>query len=835
MASQIWAQDNFNKGELSPYMYARCGVGGYHNALKTAQNVICFPQGGAGKRFGTYYRATLTGFTAYTQIYFLTFQYLNETVYQILFVPNQIQIFLEGMLVATVATTFDATSVYNLDYTILDDALVVTAEGFQPQELLRSPNAGNVITAASANTLTLTSAITAGLVLPVRFTTSGALPTSSPQLKIGITYFVNNISTSQVMVFANSLDAANLTNPILITNNGSGTNTLIPQNTWTFTNVIFKNLPIYDFDGGYDAITFTPSAISGASATVTVSSTYSPGLSSRFVGGAFIGNAGIGRIVSVTDSTHFVIAIEKAFYDTAAIAGRLSLLAEPAWSTIRGWPIKCSSYQNRACFANTDSLPNGFWASSTNDYSDFNDTQTDDDSAISWFPTSDEINYINYIVPYRSITVHTNSGVYSSPLSSNNAITPTNFSLQLNDTNPADNLKPRGIDNQIIVSSGNDIYSLVWDGINNAYTSRIVSLQNEQVIRSPVDEAAYVNLTRAGSRYVFIVNANGSMAIYQTLLTEEIEGWTPLVIEQSFGNSYFRAVATSLTGRGWFVTERQIVVSGSTYNISAVSGAILTTSTSSNFSTTAPTAVKFATTGTLPTSIPPLIAGIYYWVLGIDATHVNVYDNLADAEAQTNPLIFSALGSNSTITSWPLTTTFFLEELTYDTFLDCAIKYSGTPTTTISNVPQFNAQEVAMVGDGFGFTALGNNSQVVFTAHGSAVPVSNAFVGFPINLIIEPLPLTPPPDKTTTLTRPKHVRNVMFMFNNTIGGTINGVPIALDDFNQANIGQPPFPASGLFEFGTMAGWDDFKQPPFVIEHSDPFDIQLLGIFYRVDI
>ena len=73
------------------------------------------------------------------------------------------------------------------------------------------------------------------------------------------------------------------------------------------------------------------------------------------------------------------------------------------------------------------------------------------------------------------------------------------------------------------------------------------------------------------------------------------------------------------------------------------------------------------------------------------------------------------------------------------------------------------------------------------------------------------------------------------MFNNTIGGTINGVPIALEPFDMAHIGEPPVPARGIFEMSIMKAWDDFNNPSFTIEHNEPFDIELLGLFYSVEI
>jgi len=843
MTTQIWSQDNFTKGELSPLMYARVTTSQYYNGVKTAQNVLLYPQGGIGKRFGSLYNATLSGFTSHTDIFFQTFQYLNECCYQILFKPDAIDIFLEGLLVATVsATGFDARTVYNLDYTVLDNHFRVSGQGFRPKDLVRAPNSGATITSISANSFAAAAApFVAGLVYPVRFTvTGGTMIQTTPQIKAGITYFVGTQSTTTAAIYTTAQEAKDdlihgLVNGYPISGAGTGTTTVIVQNTWSFSNATFKNLPVYDFNGGYDALTFTPSAVSGAAATLTASGAI---FTAAHVGGAYVGGGGVARITAFTDSTHVTIAIQQNFDATAPIAGILSLLTEPAWSDTRGWPQKCSSFQNRSLFANTDSLPNGFWASAINDYSDFNDMQTDDDDAISWFPTSDEINFIRFIVPYRSITVHTNSGVYSSPLSGTNAITPNNFSLLLQDSTPADFLQPRAIDNQIIVVSGNDAHTLVWDGINNAYQSAIVSITNEQVIRNPVDEAPFVDLTRAGSRYVLIINENGTLALFQTLITEDVAGWTPSILEQSYGHAQFRQAATNFNGRGWFINERQIAVAAAPINITAFTSSTLT-AVASNYSTTVPTAVKFATTGTLPVSSPQIVTGTYYWVIGVTANTFKVYSTQEDALADVNAYVFSSAGTTSTVIGWLLTATFFLEELSLDARLDCATYFDGAPTDTITGLSRFNAQQVKMIGDGFGFEAEGNNNEVVFEAHGAAVQVSTGYVGFPIHTVIEPLPLALSQGlvspKATALTEPKHIRYCRFMFNDTIGGTINGVPIALRNFNQVIPGDPPIPARGYIEMSIMKGWDDFYETTYTIEHSDPFNIVLLGVFYTVDV
>jgi len=851
MAYTLWSQDIFSKGELSPFMYARATVNEYGNGLKTAQNVLTYATGAAGKRFGTLYQSTLTGFTDYREIYFDTFQYLNESVYQLLFAPGNIYIYLEGLLLATVATSLTALNVYNMSTTVLSGVFRCAGIGFKPSDLTRTANAPIQVTAFTSTTFTITAGgFIANRVMPVKFSvTGGTIMQTTPSITPGVTYFAATTAINTAALFLTSYDAKQYlinntytTNQITIQSLGTGTTNAIVQNTWAFTPCFFRSLPIYDFNGpvtSYDAITFTPAATTGAAVVITLSGAYAP-LTSAYVGGAFIGGGGAARIVSVADTSHFTVAVMLPFAGITAILGSLALLAEPAWSDVRGWPQVCSSYQNRALFANTVSLPNGFWASVINDYTDFGDLTTDDDDAISWYPTSDNMNYIRFIVPYRSITVHTNTGIYSSPLSDIAAITPSNFTLQLQDSTPADVLQPEAVDNQILVLSGNDAHQMLWDGINNAYTSNIVSVINEQTIRSPQDETAFQPLHRAGSRFVFIVNLNGSLAVFQTLISQGVSGFTPQIMEQSYGDASFLQVGSSSDGRCWFVIQRQVVVAAVGINITAFVPTTVLVAVH-NFSLTVPTAVTFTTTGTLPTTSPALNTTDYFWVIGIAASEFKVYASLQNALDDVDAFIVTSAGTNSKVVPWDLTTIFTLEELTNDVFLDCAVQYSGSPTSTVSTGVLFNLQDVKMVGDGFGFESAAQDNtsnQIVFEAHGETVLVSDAYIGFPINTIMEPMPLSlasGSSSKSTTLTKPKRIEWVRFMFNNTIGGTINGVPIALEPFDMANIGEPPQPARGIFEMSIMKGWDDFNNPTYTIEHNEPFDIQLLGVFYSIEI
>src|ERR1017187_193432 len=138
MAYTLWSQDIFSKGELSPFMYARATVNEYNNGLKTAQNVLTYPTGAAGKRFGTLYQSTLQGFTAFDQLYFQTFQYLAECIYQLVFVPGTVYIYLEGELANSVSTGLTALNIFNMSTTTLGPLFRCAGQGFRPFDLSRS-------------------------------------------------------------------------------------------------------------------------------------------------------------------------------------------------------------------------------------------------------------------------------------------------------------------------------------------------------------------------------------------------------------------------------------------------------------------------------------------------------------------------------------------------------------------------------------------------------------------------------------------------------------------------------------------------------------------------
>ena len=211
MTQILWSQDFFAKGELSPLMYSRVTLQAYYQGLKKAKNVICFPQGSAGKRFGTRYLNRITSTTNYRQCYFKSFQYLNECCYLVLFKDDAIDIFLEGELIAQVTGTgILADEVQLIDHTVLENRFRVTTGIYRPKDLLRTDNAPNAITGLGTNALTIATPFAVNSFYPARFTSSGTLPTTTPQIHLNKTYFINIISPTTLITKIKDMSIHNI-------------------------------------------------------------------------------------------------------------------------------------------------------------------------------------------------------------------------------------------------------------------------------------------------------------------------------------------------------------------------------------------------------------------------------------------------------------------------------------------------------------------------------------------------------------------------------------------------------------------------------------------------
>lgn len=555
-------QSDFSAGQFDPRTFARDDYAKYYKAAKVINNAVVIPQGGVQSRWGTDYVDTLVS-TNPLNVQISNLIYDDSSIYLLVWEALTLKIYLEDKIVATVVTPFMAEDVQNIQTTQVQNRIVIANEAFNPRQLARSANAATPITAISApnNTFTFTAALTANTIYPVQFATTGTLPTTSPQIFAGRNYFIRTVTTTTAKIYSNTDDAYYQRNAYGITALGSNS-TLIVQNTWTLSTISFIAYPSYDFNSNYSTAIFTHNVNTGTVTITSDTSVFTPAM----VKGVFTGDGGSVRLTGFTDDKHMTGYTTESFLSSDPIPGAEAYLAEPAWSDVRGWPRAVSFYQSRLVFGGSPSVNNGVWLSVTNQAYNFDDSNnTNADDAISYTPSSGGASFVRFITSARTLLVHTNTGTYSTSVSNDSPVTPSNFNLIEQNKDGVGNVQPIFIDNQIIYvdRSGNNAKNLVFDIIQGAYVLNNISVASSNCISHPVDVAPLTEPNFTDGAYVLFVNEDGTLGIFQTLVEQNIAAWTTANTTMSDGSPAPYTHITSSINDCWLLAQR--TVNGSTH------------------------------------------------------------------------------------------------------------------------------------------------------------------------------------------------------------------------------------------------------------------------------
>lgn len=137
MARFVSMQTNFTSGELDPLVRARVDIASYNNALETAQNVICQPQGGVTRRPGTKFINELTGAPA-NGVRLVPFEFSVGDSYMLCFTNDTMFVYKNKALVHTeTGTNISSALLANMCWTQSADTLIVVHEDNPPVKIVR--------------------------------------------------------------------------------------------------------------------------------------------------------------------------------------------------------------------------------------------------------------------------------------------------------------------------------------------------------------------------------------------------------------------------------------------------------------------------------------------------------------------------------------------------------------------------------------------------------------------------------------------------------------------------------------------------------------------------
>jgi len=290
------------------------------------------------------------------------------------------------------------------------------------------------------------------------------------------------------------------------------------HSSWTISDITLKNIPQFDYEGG---TTNLNGALNDSATTITVNST--SGFPSA--GKIYVEI----ELISYTGKTGTTFTgCTRAVNDTVAIAhvdDKIVTTAEDVWSNAKGWPKSATFYQGRLWFGGSTKRPQTLWGSRTNDFFNFDDGTALDDEGIDVTLDTDQVNAIVSVYAGRHLQIFTTGGEFSIK---DIPITPAKVAVRRETQFGSSKIPPKNIDGSVIYvdRTGKSVREFIFDFNEDAYTSGTVSLLASHLLNSPVDMDVSRGTANDDANYVYFVNGDGTVAVFNSLRAQEVSGWT---------------------------------------------------------------------------------------------------------------------------------------------------------------------------------------------------------------------------------------------------------------------------------------------------------------------
>ena len=514
-------QTNFSSGEIDPMLRMRVDTGAYQNGAFRLRNVSLLNAGGVTRRAGTYYRATMIG-----ESRLIAFDFAYDERYLLALSNNRLDVYgLDGTLITSVTSNVPWTTaqLFDLTYTQVADVMIVCYPGWAPRVIRRTGASTFTVTAFAFDesidskkiyqpyykfaddTVTISVNGTTGSGRTI--TASAASFTSSyvgmrlrwKNTEILITGYTN--STTLTGTIQGTLEA---------------TYDFDPFRTTTGSAVVEVTHVLHGFPDGADI------TISGANAI--------GGISAASFNGTFT--------ISVVDDNKYTITVPAVAtssvdgggpavkYTSSATATRD--WAEPVFSAINGYPGAVAFHEGRLWFAGSQAVPDGLWASRINRYFNFDVGEGLDDESIQITIGSEDISNVRHLVSHRDLQIFTATGEYYVPRLTSSGITPSNIRVARQTPYGASSVTPVPFDGATIFvqASGKAVREYTYNDSSNGYASTDVTLLASHLISNPVDMTVLYGTPERGEQYAFVVNNDGTVAVFHSARAENVAGWT---------------------------------------------------------------------------------------------------------------------------------------------------------------------------------------------------------------------------------------------------------------------------------------------------------------------
>ena len=209
---------------------------------------------------------------------------------------------------------------------------------------------------------------------------------------------------------------------------------------------------------------------------------------------------------------------------------------EQSYSGLRGFPAAVTFHENRLWFGGTPSQPDGIWASKSAEYFNFDVGDAEDNDALDLTASVGEINTIRHIVSNRDLQIFTSTSELYIPAFTEKPITPTNAQIKRQTPYGAGFVRPQSLDGATIYvqKNGSVIREYIYSDAEAAYVSTSISQLSAHLINDPVQMSILRGAINRPESYAFILNKDGTIALFTSNRGEQRAGWSQLTTDGKF-------------------------------------------------------------------------------------------------------------------------------------------------------------------------------------------------------------------------------------------------------------------------------------------------------------
>jgi len=565
MSRVIRIQNDFTSGELDPRLRARTDLAQYQAGLTTARNVSIQPQGGAIRRPGTKYIATLDSGAA-DAVRMVSFEFSVSDSYMLVFTPGKMYVFKDGVQITNIngsgnpyATVASLTSAIlpEMNWVQSADTLIIVHEDLEPLRLVRG---------ATDATWTVDTVPFSNVPLyAFDLDTHNPTYTITPSAASGnITITASSVTTDNGTAQAGSANTITLKSASSFTSDDQPNGMFIEITAGTGSG---QTRHVEDYVAATKVATVYPAWDTAPDAT----SNYDIKAFKEASVGEYINSLdgfGRARITDFLTNTSVKAYVEIPFFDTSAITSgnwESEHGHEEAWSTTRGYPRSVVFHEGRLFFGGSKSLPSTLWGSRVSDFFNFDPGEQLDDSSVEATLDTGTFNAIVDIYSGRHLQIFTTGGEFYVPQSLDDPITPANLIVkQQSAYGMRPGIRLQNIDGAtlFIQRQGKALQDFVFADVQSAYTSAKVSLLSSHLLKSPSEMATRVSTsTDEGDRLLIVNDDDGSIVCYTLLRSQNVIAPSEWTTDGEFLNvgvdvdSIYTVVKRTVNGADVYLVE----------------------------------------------------------------------------------------------------------------------------------------------------------------------------------------------------------------------------------------------------------------------------------------